>query len=194
MSKSETTRKKVLDAAYELYVERGLFGVSMKDICKTSGVSNGSVFHHFKSKDQIIVAVYVLERDAYWDAAVTALEDFGGSPPEAIGEAVKATLYYQEKFPKRHSFMIECGAYSRLEGLLEPVRALNTKFTERFIKWALPHIQEGTLKVISPELSAAFLFAPSQWIGRAWISYQAEHKPSYYANDLAKITANIFQP
>lgn len=193
-NKSEITKKKVLDTAYDLYVEHGLFGVSMKDICETSGVSNGSVFHHFKSKEQIIVEIYVRERHAYWDFAVQALEVYEGEPPDAIGEAVRATLLYQEKHPKRHDFMIQCGAYGPSERLLEPVRMLNAKFIERFVKWALPHLEAETLKLLDPELTSALLFAPSQWMGRAWATGQTDKKPSAYADELAKIIADIFRP
>lgn len=193
-TKSEITRQKVLDAAYELYVEHGMFDVSMKDICTKSGVSNGSIFHHFKSKDQIIAEVYVMERRTYWNAVFDAVETFDGPPPDALGHAARVSLEYQEAYPKRHRFMISCGAYYPLQELKGPVLALNDAFYARFYKWAAPHLSSGNLALLQPEMYSAIIFAPAQWLGRAWASGQSEKEPTAYGDDLAQIVADIFRP
>ncbi|HFB54865.1 MAG TPA: TetR/AcrR family transcriptional regulator [Hellea balneolensis] len=193
-SKTEITKKKIIDAAFVLFTNHGRHNVSMKDISQKSGVSNGSIFHHFNSKDQIVIEVYVRERRSYWNTVFNAMEAWEGTPSDALGEATRASLHYQEKFPKRHKFMIECGADSRLAELTDPVQKLNAVFFARFYQWANPHFEAGTLAILQPELYSAIIFGPAQWVGRAWATDQANKKPSAYADSLAAIVASIFKP
>lgn len=51
------TRAAVLDAAEQLFAERGFAGTSMRDISIASGVSHPLIHHHFGSKDDLYVAV-----------------------------------------------------------------------------------------------------------------------------------------
>jgi AcrR family transcriptional regulator len=51
-------REKVLTSALGLFAQRGYFQTSMPDIQQHAGVSTGSIYRHFPSKDDIARAVY----------------------------------------------------------------------------------------------------------------------------------------
>ncbi len=51
-------KDRVLDSALELFNEYGCDGTSIKMIIDESGVSNGGVYHHFKTKESIIYDLY----------------------------------------------------------------------------------------------------------------------------------------
>lgn len=54
----EVTRKRILDAAQRLFVEKGYDDTSIQDIIDALGdLSKGAIYHHFKSKKAIFVAV-----------------------------------------------------------------------------------------------------------------------------------------
>ena len=61
-SRSKTTREKVLEAATGLVLEVGHERFSMKDLVERSGISNGSIFHHFGSKDGVLEEIFKRER------------------------------------------------------------------------------------------------------------------------------------
>ena len=52
--KTKELKKKVVEVTAELIREYGIENVSVQDICKRAGISNGSFFHHFKNKDMLI--------------------------------------------------------------------------------------------------------------------------------------------
>ena len=59
---SSDTRERLLDAAEELFAERGISGTSLRHLTRTAGANLAAVHYHFGSKDGLVDAV--LERRA----------------------------------------------------------------------------------------------------------------------------------
>ena len=55
-----TSRDKILDVAEPLFARRGFEGVGMREVADAAGLGKSSLFHHFRSKAQLYLAV--LER------------------------------------------------------------------------------------------------------------------------------------
>lgn len=53
----EESRRRILDAAEELFAERGFDRTSFVDISERSGISRGSIPWHFTNKDGLMIAV-----------------------------------------------------------------------------------------------------------------------------------------
>ncbi|MEL3928473.1 TetR/AcrR family transcriptional regulator [Aeromonas enteropelogenes] len=51
-------RRQILDAALTLCAEDGLQGAATARIAKAAGVANGTLFHHFPSKEALILQLY----------------------------------------------------------------------------------------------------------------------------------------
>lgn len=52
------TRKEIiLQAATALFSEKGFKDASMAELCKMTGVAEGTIFYHFKSKEELFVAI-----------------------------------------------------------------------------------------------------------------------------------------
>ena len=56
--KSEDRRNAILDAATRLFAERGLTAAPTSEISKQAGVAEGTLFTYFKTKDDLINALY----------------------------------------------------------------------------------------------------------------------------------------
>jgi AcrR family transcriptional regulator len=52
-------RKQVLESALKLFVELGFHGTPTSKIAEDAGVANGTLFHYFKTKDDLILALYI---------------------------------------------------------------------------------------------------------------------------------------
>jgi AcrR family transcriptional regulator len=55
---AETRRTQLLDTALELFAERGVENVSMKDLAAEAQVAQGLIYHYFGSKDELLAAVF----------------------------------------------------------------------------------------------------------------------------------------
>ena len=54
----EETVQLILDAAYRMFMEKGYERTSIQDIIdQLGGLSKGAIYHHFKSKEDILIAV-----------------------------------------------------------------------------------------------------------------------------------------
>lgn len=50
-------RKRVLDAALDLFAENGVSGTSLQMIASSVGITKAAVYHQFRTKEDIVVAV-----------------------------------------------------------------------------------------------------------------------------------------
>ena len=55
--KSLLSRNKILEASGALFAEKGFDATTMQDIMAKSGLSKGAIYHHFKSKEEIMQAL-----------------------------------------------------------------------------------------------------------------------------------------
>jgi AcrR family transcriptional regulator len=60
---SKDTQKKILEAALELFRERGFAETTMREIAARAGVASGLAYYYFASKDAIVLAFYQRAKD-----------------------------------------------------------------------------------------------------------------------------------
>ncbi len=56
-SAADDTRQRILDVAVDLFIERGYAGTSVRDISERVGMTKGSLYYHFASKDDLLAAL-----------------------------------------------------------------------------------------------------------------------------------------
>jgi AcrR family transcriptional regulator len=56
--KSETKRNAILDAATRVFAERGLTAAPTSEISKQAGIAEGTLFTYFKTKDELVNALF----------------------------------------------------------------------------------------------------------------------------------------
>ena len=59
--KSKETKERIFRAAKRILKKKGYEELSIKNICEEAGVSNGSFYHHFKTKDDLL-SYYIEEQ------------------------------------------------------------------------------------------------------------------------------------
>lgn len=91
---SQTGRRRVLDAAADLFVAQGFAGTTLRQIASAAGIKAGSIYHHFDSKDDLFVAVLqdgISVMIEAFDAAASSL-DSGTSDADQMQAHVRAHL------------------------------------------------------------------------------------------------------
>ncbi|MBE0601284.1 MAG: TetR/AcrR family transcriptional regulator [Firmicutes bacterium] len=93
---AEETHKKIYNTAFSLMTKKGFDKITIKDISKKAGVSIGTFYHYYKSKDDILHEVYK-KGDDYFRDIKSGLQS--GSATERIVEYFQ----YYAKFSERNT-------------------------------------------------------------------------------------------
>jgi len=109
--KKAATRAAILDAATELFLERGFDGVSVREIADKADVSPKTVFTHFPQKEALVFS----DENERHERLVTAVS--GRAPGTTISEALKA--HYLSEIAAMRS-----GPQRRILTLMEETPAL----------------------------------------------------------------------
>jgi TetR/AcrR family transcriptional repressor of nem operon len=65
------TKNKLLDAAIDVFIEKGFTRSSVDEICRRAGTTKGAFFHHFENKQE----VGLLALDRYTQRLITSLRE-----------------------------------------------------------------------------------------------------------------------
>ena len=168
-ARSADTRDKILAAATDLIVEKGHVAVSMKDLVDQSGVSNGSIFHHFGSKDGVLEAIFVRERRAYLSHIGREMVSFEGDPCDAFGHGGRVAIEYQARDPWRHFRLITQFSHSDWLNENTPVwRNLAEELQGPIVEWAAPHFAAGALPILPPPIFQSMILGAAEHTCQQW--------------------------
>lgn len=87
MQPPHQSKTRLLDATIKVVRTKGYNATRVEDVCAEAGVTKGSFFHHFKSKDDLARAA--IER---WKEATTAL--FGSAPYHLAADPLDRVFAY----------------------------------------------------------------------------------------------------
>lgn len=65
IQQSLQTKKRIIEAAKELFIEKGYFNVSVDDIVEKANSSKGGFYTHFKTKEELIINMVPMVDEAY---------------------------------------------------------------------------------------------------------------------------------
>jgi AcrR family transcriptional regulator len=129
LAKSAISQKRVLDAAAKIFRDYGYAGTTMRAIADEADLKAGSIYYHYKSKDDLISAVLDIGIRAVTDSVEGALAAMPetASGRERIEAAIRAHLLA----------IIEVGDYTlatrRVFGQVpEAIRAKNTRLRDSY--------------------------------------------------------------
>lgn len=162
----EQTLEKILDISTKLFIEKGYEQTSIQDILNSLGLSKGGLYHHFKSKEEILEAV--MQRRAQYIADM--LEELIKSVKAANAkEKLKMILYHLSTDAKTH--MLDSVLTSQVSNPYFVVSGLQTvvNMDARIIGRLIEEgVREGSLQTDQPVLCAEiFLLLLDFWINPA---------------------------
>lgn len=80
---------RLLDATLKVVRTKGYSATRVEDVCAEAGLTKGSFFHHFKSKEDLALAAA-----AHWDAL--SVRTFGAAPYHGAADPLSRLIAYVE--------------------------------------------------------------------------------------------------
>jgi TetR/AcrR family transcriptional repressor of nem operon len=81
------SKTKLLNAALQVIREKGYSATRIEDVCEAAGLTKGSFFHHFGSKEELAIAAA-----GYWSEITSAL--FASAPYHAPQDPLERLMAY----------------------------------------------------------------------------------------------------
>jgi AcrR family transcriptional regulator len=75
-------RERILDSSYELFSQRGVQGVGVDEVIENAGVAKATLYRHFPSKNDLVLAFLELREERWTHELVEAGAKSRGSTPE----------------------------------------------------------------------------------------------------------------
>ena len=135
----QDARAQILAAAISLFARQGFANTSMNDIVRESGLSKGGVYWHFKSKDDLIAAIF----DSFFGGQELILANVLGSEANA---AEKLTQLAQLASADLEAAFAEFPAsleFYTLAARSEPLRERLRQFYDTYHQQICALLQEG---------------------------------------------------
>ncbi len=155
---SEFRTAEILDAARKVFTEKGFRDSTVDEIAETAGVSKGTVYLYFPSKQEIYVATIergVIEYRKKLEEALTP--DL--SPRQVIQVMALSMIRHMEE---NRAFLLSCiaelGRFPSEKSLPEPIQKSNKRQREIIAQALEQGMATDTIRSISPERATEMIF------------------------------------
>ncbi len=153
--RSENTRKVLCDAFRESLLKNGLDATTTESVLMATGLSKGAMYHHFRSKAEIIEAVYRAESHGAIRRAVAAVPE-NIDPVEQLKQACLAWLAQMDQ-PEVAAIVLKIGPDALgLARVIEIENEISLKLFEGKLAEA---IDAGTVCLEKPAVAARLINA-----------------------------------
>lgn len=126
--RSRATVDAILDATAKVLVQDGYDRASTNRVALKAGVSVGSLYQYFPSKEALVAALIDRHMEEMTAALSSQLEDLGDKPPEeVVREVIGAMIAAHQVEPKLHAVLTEqIPRVGRLEKVVQINREVGT--------------------------------------------------------------------
>jgi AcrR family transcriptional regulator len=164
--RGEETKQRLLAAALKTHESGDL---AVQSVLAESGVSLGSLYHHFGSFDGLAASLYAQCMAELLDHILEALER-ARTARTGVQAVVTAYLsFVQDQSPKAR--FIHASAYaSYLPTHATMIAETKTPRMTRMAAWLAPHVAAGAIADLPDPLTEMLLIGPVAELSRRWLN------------------------
>ena len=167
--RGEATVQRVLDAALRIYAAEGEPGLTVGALTKESGVSAGSVYHHFGSLQGVFARLAVHWFGQLLEVMVAAMQQ-SDDARTGVGDVVRAYLAFVRDHPDAARLVHSIDA-DRL-GMQQnaEIRDNQEARLTPIAVWLAGHRDAGQLADLPVPLIESILLGPVVGVARRWLT------------------------
>jgi AcrR family transcriptional regulator len=179
--KRRTTADLVLDAAAQIVSAGGVESLNISALHFESGISTGSIYHHFGSKDGVIAR---LIRRSYgdWNRDLgTVLRRHAHDPDAGIHAAISRRLAWGQACHGEARLVLT----HRGSLLADPYAVEPRSVAHTFDGWLRAHADAERLPPVAAQIALPLVFGPAEDVLRAWLDAPEDPGPTVWTDTLA---------
>ncbi|MFF9866351.1 TetR/AcrR family transcriptional regulator [Streptomyces sp. NPDC013953] len=167
--RGEATVEQVLDAALDVYAASGEQGLTVSAITGASGVSPGSLYHHFGSLDGLVTALALRWVGRLLDELVAALGRTR-TARSGIRAVVRTYLEFVRDHPDAARLMHSATADRYTMTHAGRIRDSQEARLSPVAAWIRGRVESGELAPLPEPLVESLVLGPVVGVARRWLS------------------------
>jgi AcrR family transcriptional regulator len=171
--RTEQRRQEILDAALECFSSKGFGASTMAEIRARAGASTGSIYHHFKSKEQLAAELYLEGVQSAQQRGVAALLQHA-TTERGIQALVESLLDWVAENRKLAAFLFAMRNADFLQAVEQDLAQIHRQGIEAATDWFRARMLSGELPNVTPDVLRALLYGPAWHFAREWAAAKAD--------------------
>lgn len=188
-----TTRQNILRSALACFEWAGYQGTTTAAICKAAGVSNGSFFHHFGSKDGVAASLFLEALRSYHGGLLAGM-DRRKSASAGIRHLLTSHIAWVLEHQAEAHFLFEQSRAEWLGPIDNERQRENDHLAEQLENWRRPLIEAGALPDMPPMVFFSQVIGPAQMLTRQWLSANSEGDLRQHSKLLGECAVRALTP
>lgn len=173
--RKELVREQLIDLAAELFDSKGYAQTSINDIAKALGLGRSAVYHYFRNKEEILVALIESEALTPSHRLQELMSEPGLSPTERIRRAVVDGIVRRLSSGAR--FILVSRLETQIPEALGPLYNQGRRHIYDFyVRCIADGIASGEFRPVDPKITAFAVIGMANWTSR-WYSPTGSKTP-----------------
>lgn len=177
-AKTEEKKRQILLVALRCFTDQGIAGTTIDMIREASGMSVGSLYHHFGNKDKIAAAVFIqgmrefaeLLNSYLLEVENLAELDANDKVEQGIKAIVYANIDWISTNPDWARYVFHHRSVVSTVESGDKLASDMQVFLLKIITWFKPYAQQGSLRPVSIELLSSLITGPCHDYARHWLA------------------------
>ncbi|RBQ15686.1 TetR/AcrR family transcriptional regulator [Spongiactinospora rosea] len=168
-------RTRIIDGALRRFSQDGVSATTLASLREESGVSVGSFYHHFASKEHVYGVLYHEIQTMYQEAFLAELIRHEEAR-DGIEAIVTFHMAWCGEHPERARVLISERPPRREEPGGAEVGEARRAFFRKVSEWWRPHMRAGLLQPVPTQMCYVLWLGPAQEMCRLW--FAGAHQPT----------------
>ncbi|GGO62113.1 TetR/AcrR family transcriptional regulator [Nonomuraea cavernae] len=162
-------RTRIIEGALRRFSQDGVSATTLASLREESGVSVGSFYHHFASKEHVFGVLYTEILNAYQAAFLAELVQH-----ESARDGIEAVVAFHMRWAREHPERARLLISERPPRKNEPGGAEVAEGRRAFFRhvsdWWMPRMKAGLLRPVQPTMCYVLWLGPAQEMCRLWFA------------------------
>ena len=178
-------RQEILRAAGEIFADRGISNTSVRDIGAKVGILSGSLYYHFRSKDDMVMEL--LDRHLRIFVAEHEAAIAGKEPLDALRAAIRQIVFQSAAYPTIMRILRNNASYFRTVPALAPVEKLRQSNRLLLVSLVKRCIATGEIRRdVNADMVVRAIFDSAMGTTR-WFPPQGRRRPEAVADQIVAL-------
>ena len=170
-------RASILKAALDCFIGQGVEATTIDDICRASGASIGSLYHHFGNKEGVAAGLFI---DGIQRLNADLLRKLTRCKTAEAGVRTVVTQYcdWVTKHRDIARYLLNSRDIAFPPETKDVLREIHRLHIIEVFRWFGPFVRDGQMKALPVETYVPIISGPIQDYTRYWLAGQVKDSPA----------------